>query len=181
MNHAQSDRSCGDDEFVRRITASQRDLRAFIFGMMPNQADADDLLQEVNLALWRKRHLYDARQGFLRWAFGFALLEIRSFRSRSAKSRLWFNDSVLDLLTAEWPHDSSFNEQCRDALATCLQKLGGVERHFITSFYGQQSSAQDLANESGKPLSTVYKILTRAREALRACVKTTVSQAYHPA
>lgn len=180
MFPTEGDISGKDDEFVQRITASQRDLRAFIVGMTPSQADADDVLQEVNLALWRKRHLYDHGQEFLRWAIGFAAIEIRSFRSRSARSRCWFSDSVMESLAAEWPQDSSVNEQRRDALATCLQKLGPVERQFITAFYGKQLSAQELANQNGKPLSTVYKILARARESLRECVRRSLLQAYHP-
>lgn len=174
----ESDSLTSDDDFIRRFTNCQRDLRAFIVGMTPAKSDADDVLQEVNLALWRKRHLYDASQEFLRWAFGFAVIEIRNFRSRSAKSRMWFNNSVLESMAAAWPHESNTNER-RDALATCLQKLGTTERQFVADFYGKQMSAQDLASARGKPLSTVYKILTRARESLRKCVNRSLSQAYH--
>ena len=181
MPQVESGVPCGDDEFVRRITAVQRDLQAFIVGMTPNQADVDDLLQEVNLALWRKRHLYDSRQGFLRWAFGFAVVQIRSHRTRTAKSRLWFSDAVFDSLAASWHHDSSYSEQRREALAGCLQKLGGVERRLVSAFYAKQATAQELADEAGRPVSTVYKMLNRARESLRACVKRSLSRASHPA
>ena len=100
-----------DDEFIRRFTNCQRDLRAFIVGMTPTKSDADDVLQEVNLALWRKRELYDPSQEFLRWAFGFALTEVRNFRSRSAKSRMWFNDSALESIATAWPYESNLSER----------------------------------------------------------------------
>ena len=179
MSQTENDNSACDDDFIRRFSSCQRDLRAFIVGMTPSRSDADDVLQEVNLALWRKRRQYDSRQEFLRWAFGFAVLEIRSYRSRSAKSRIWFNDSVLESVAEAWPHDSNVKEQRREALTYCLQKLGAVEHQFITGYYGKQFSAQELAQTSGKPLSTVYKTLTRARESLRECVKRSIAREYH--
>jgi RNA polymerase sigma-70 factor (ECF subfamily) len=172
--------ACNDDEFIRQFTRSQTDLRRFIVGMAPTRADADDVLQEVNLALWKKRHLYDPSQDFRRWAFGFALLEIRSFRSRATKGKLWYCDTALDSLAVAWPAEATFDEHCREALANCLKKLGGVEHQVVTAYYAKQATAKELADRTGKPLSTVYKTLTRARESLRLCVKRTMSQAYHP-
>lgn len=168
--------SANDEAFMQAITRHQRDLRAFIIGVTPTMADADDVLQEVNLALWKKRQLYDRSQGFLRWAFGFAVMEVRNFRNRSAKSKLWFSDELLQSVAETYPHDSLIVEQRRDALSNCVKKLGLIERNFITDFYRNQCSAQDLAEASGKPVSTVYKTLTRARQALRTCIERTLAQ-----
>jgi RNA polymerase sigma-70 factor, ECF subfamily len=176
----ETDNCVSDDEIIQRITRCQRELRTFIVGLTPSQADADDVLQEVNLALWKKRHLYDPQQEFLRWAFGFAVLEVRSFRSRSAKSRLWFGDEALDSLAEEWPSDLSASEQRRDALNTCLKQLAPPQREMITAFYGKRASAHELAARYDKPLSTIYKILTRSRELLRGCVTRSLSQMQHP-
>ncbi len=170
----------GDDQFIRCFTSSQRPLHAFIVGMAPSRTDADDILQEVNLALWRKRHLYDRTQDFLRWAFGFAIVEIRGFRSRSAHRRLCYSDKVLDAFAAEWPTDLDIDEQRRDALAACLEKLGAREKQFVAAFYRHDVTAQELADETGRPLRTVYNILDRARECLRKCVQNTLAQAQHP-
>jgi RNA polymerase sigma-70 factor (ECF subfamily) len=165
-----------DTAFMQLLTRHQRDLRAFIIGVTPTITDADDILQEVNLSLWKKRQLYDRGQEFLRWAFGFAVMEVRNFRNRTAKSKLWFNDNILEMVAEAYPHDAQVVEQRRDALFQCVQKLGAIERQFIIDFYRNQCSAQHLADASGKPLSTVYKTLTRARLALRACIERTLAQ-----
>ena len=166
----------GDQAFMQVLTRFQRDLRAFVIGMTPTLADADDILQEVNLALWKKRRLYDRNRQFLSWALGFAVMEVRNFRNRAAKNKLWLNDEILELVAESFPDDSQLFEQQRDALSNCVQKLGAIERQFVTDFYRNQCSAQALAEVSGKPLSTVYKTLTRARIALRACVERTLAQ-----
>jgi RNA polymerase sigma-70 factor (ECF subfamily) len=165
-----------DQVFMQCLTRYQRDLRAFIIGMTPTLTDADDILQEVNLALWKKRSLYDRNQGFLSWAFGFAVMEVRNFRNRAAKSKLWLTDEILELVAEAYPDDSQVIDQQRDALSNCVQKLGATERQFVTDFYRNHCSAQALADASGKPLSTVYKTLTRARQALRACIERTLAQ-----
>jgi RNA polymerase sigma-70 factor (ECF subfamily) len=170
-----------DERFIQSFTSCQRALRAFIVGLTPSSADADDILQEVNLALWRKRHLYDQEQEFLRWACAFAVLEIRSFRRRSAKSRLFFDDAALDSLAMDWPYDVSLADQRREALKFCLTKLSTQQLEVITNYYGNRATAQQLAERFERPLSTIYKVLTRAREMLRDCVRSQLSQAEHPA
>jgi DNA-directed RNA polymerase specialized sigma24 family protein len=51
----------------------------------------------------------------------------------------------------------------------------------ITNYYGNRATAQQLAERFERPLSTIYKVLTRAREMLRDCVRSQLSQAEHPA
>jgi RNA polymerase sigma-70 factor, ECF subfamily len=180
MTHEEVVPTDGDDLFIRCFTSSQRPLYAFIVGMAPSRNDADDILQEVNLALWRKRHLYDRGQDFLRWAFGYAVVELRGFRSRSAKGRLCYSDKVLDSFAAEWPTDLEAEQQRRDALAACLEKLGAGERQLVAAFYCGDVTALELAEATGKPLRTVYRMLERARACLRKCVQSTLAQAQYP-
>ena len=168
--------SAKEENFIRCFANCQRELRAFTAGLTPSQADADDLLQEVNLALWKKRHLYDHNKPFLHWAFGFAALEARSFRDRSARKRLWFTDEVLELLTADWPNDPSYVEQRRDALTGCLDKLVAPQKEMLIAFYSNRATAQQLASLHNRPLSTIYKILNRLRDTLRGCVERSMSQ-----
>jgi RNA polymerase sigma-70 factor (ECF subfamily) len=168
--------SSSDEDFIRRFTSIQSDLRTFLVGMTPTRADADDVLQEVNLALWRKRNSFDPSRDFRHWAFAFAMTEIRSFRRDSARSRMWFKDEALESLAEAWPTDAAENEEHRDALLSCLQKLGAVELQYVTQYYGKQLSIQDLAASYGRPLSTVYKVLSRARKQLRNCVERSLAQ-----
>lgn len=176
MEDAESVTPLCDEEFVTRVTACQRDLRAFVLGLIHHQVDADDVLQEVNLALWRKKHLYDPRQDFLRWAFGFAAMEVRSFRSRSAKNRLWLSESTVEALVDEWPVAETFRDDCNRALATCMKKLGDTEQQVIEAKYRSRMSTKQIASSTGRPLSTVYKIINRAILALRDCVKRSYQQ-----
>lgn len=170
-----------DDEFIRLFSKSQCSLYAFILGLTHNTTDADDLLQELNLALWKKRHSYDPQYDFLRWAIGFARIEIKNYRKKFAKSRLLFSDDVLNTLASDWPSDVSFYEQRLAALASCLKKLSAVEHRFIADFYRSDISVNKLAELHNTPASTVYKILSRARNSLHRCVRRTIALSSYPA
>ena len=52
-----------------------------------------------------------------------------------------------------------------------MKKLGIVERNVIEAKYSDHMSVKEIASDMGRPESTVYKILRRAIESLRACVK----------
>ena len=161
----------GDEGFVTAIAKCQRDLRAFIASLIPHSVDADDVLQEVKLALWRKRHTYDEKQLFLRWAIGFAAMEVRSFRSRDAKNRLWYSEETIKALTSDWTASDAFREETHRMLSGCIEKLGEQQREVIEQRYRNQLSVKQIASQAGKPASTVYKILAKSIRALRECVK----------
>lgn len=165
-----------EDEFIRLFSKSQCTLYAFILGMTHSTTDADDVLQEVNLALWKKRHSYDSQYDFIRWAIGFASVEIKNHRRKFAKRRLLFSDDVLNSLAADWPEDVTFHEQRLAALASCLKKIGDVEHHFLAEFYRRDVTVNELAKSTSTPASTIYKILSRARNTLRRCVQRTISE-----
>lgn len=168
-----------DEEFVRLLTRTQTDLYVFILGLVQARSDADDVLQEVNMALWRKRHYFQPGLDFRRWAFGFAMIEVRDFRTRSSKCPLKFSDSTIEALSADWPDHWSDVEDQREALALCLEKLGSREKQCVIAFYRAEASVPQIAEQINRPLSTVYKILARARTSLRDCVQRTVDQKRH--
>lgn len=171
MSEAVDEPSATDEAFVSLLAASQGRLHAFIRGMVPHPGDADDILQEVNLALWRKRRQVSSDDDFLSWACGFAAMQVRRYRSQSAKQRVLFSDAAVDSLVREWSQASSFMDDSRQSLSECIKKLGRVERQVIEAKYSNQLSVKDISTMTGRPESTVYKILIRGRESLRACVK----------
>jgi threonine dehydratase len=60
------------DDFVALLTGSQRRLHAYIFSLVWNPADADDILQETNIVLLKKAAEYDTNRDFLPWALTIA-------------------------------------------------------------------------------------------------------------
>ncbi|WP_197528347.1 sigma-70 family RNA polymerase sigma factor [Aeoliella mucimassa] len=164
--------SSSDDEFVAILTAKQSALRTFIVSLIPHQVDADDVLQEVNMALWRKREVYDRSQPFMPWAIRFASIHIRSHRSRAANSRLWFSEEAMHQLTEDSIRgDVQLGARGHSSLQGCVDRLVGPQRELIEDRYRNELTVKQIAAKTQRPASTVYKILGKSLQLLRDCIE----------
>src|SRR4051794_20162523 len=96
-SHGASD----DDPFVELVAKSQVRLRTYICTFLRDRSATDDVLQEVNVALWKNRKAYDPGREFIRWAAGVALIEVLRFRRKSATDKLLFDEALLNTLAAD--------------------------------------------------------------------------------
>ena len=53
--------------FIRLFTANEPRLRGFAMSLIPNRADAEDVLQQANLILWRKFGQFQIGTNFFAW------------------------------------------------------------------------------------------------------------------
>lgn len=44
-----------EEEFVQLVVNHQPALHAFVLSLLPGHPEADDVVQDVNIALWKKR------------------------------------------------------------------------------------------------------------------------------
>ena len=70
------------EEVVRSIAQAQRRLFAFILTLVRRAGDAEDILQETNVVLWRKRETFRPGSDFYAWAFEIARWQFLAWRSR---------------------------------------------------------------------------------------------------
>ena len=63
LGHHGSDRN---EVFVELLMLHQQRLYGFIYTLVPNPADAEDLLQQTSLVLWQKFRRVRSRQEFSR-------------------------------------------------------------------------------------------------------------------
>src|SRR5215218_100140 len=65
--------------FLRLFLQNQRRLYAYILTLLPNRADADDVLQETSLVMWDKFDPADPPTDFLAWARRVAYHKVLDF------------------------------------------------------------------------------------------------------
>jgi RNA polymerase sigma-70 factor, ECF subfamily len=168
------------DRFISQFAENQHAIYAYTRTLVQNRSDAEDIMQNVSIALWKKWHTFDPATSFLRWAFAVAFIEILRYRRKSAKDRLWFSESLMELLSADVQQNAEVHSSRLDALSNCLEKLDLDDRRLIEIRYRQGASAQSVADEFNKPLSTIYKMLLRVRQSLRNCINRSVAAQSHP-
>lgn len=157
------------DAFVERITAAQQGLFAFILTLVPNVADANDVLQETNLVLCRKRTEYRTTAPFLPWAKTIARYQVMAHLKQRKRSRLTFGESLLSKLADEAaPEDL----QCELLLMDhCIQELTPSNRNMLQLRYSNELSIAEIADRCGRSAGAVYDAMYRIRGQLAACIQ----------
>ena len=69
--------------FSELISRHQSELYAYIFAIVRNWEDTDDLYQSVCLVLWRKFGSFRSGSSFFSWARQAAKIEVRNFLKRN--------------------------------------------------------------------------------------------------
>ncbi|QDT37744.1 sigma-70 family RNA polymerase sigma factor [Stratiformator vulcanicus] len=181
------DRQAGDDtrfapgdEFIGLFTKSQRRLYLFILSQVGRPNDAEEILQETNIVIWRKASKFELGSNFFAWASRIAVYEVLKHRERKGRDKLHFSPEFVESITEEAEAISLVYEERRKALATCLEKLRPNDRELITRRYAPGKSGKDIAETLGRPVNAVYQSIGRVRRQLLECINREVKSVLEP-
>jgi RNA polymerase sigma-70 factor (ECF subfamily) len=162
-------------EFLTQVTRAQRSLYGFITSLVWQSGDADDVLQETNLVLWRKAGEFDPGQDFMAWALRIAQLQAMAHLKKQRR-RFAFDDDLLAQLADESLTEQCENDRRRAALTTCLKKLSDAQRRLISQRYEPGASVNSLAAARGTSPKALSEMLRRIRHALSECIERTLAR-----
>src|SRR6266540_1339374 len=74
--------NAAQQRFLSLFLRSEREIFRYVAVLVPNVADAEDIVQQTALALWEKFDAYDPNQPFTPWACRFALNKARQWIER---------------------------------------------------------------------------------------------------
>ena len=149
------------DELARRY---KRRLFVYLRPRLGSDEDAEDLVQETFLKLYRNVGGYDPAFKFSTWLYTSAnRLAIDSFRKRSAEKGQPVADRDFDIPdpsagVGEGPDASGLWEQART--------LGGDRFRVLWLRYGEDLSVEEIAAVLGRTKLAVRVLLHRARTSL---------------
>src|SRR5262245_12633322 len=78
------------------MTRHQRQIFAYIYTLVPDRPDAEDLLQETSVVICDKFDEFVPGTDFVAWACQIAWWRIRYARQKFARSKVVFDDDVLE-------------------------------------------------------------------------------------
>ena len=162
-------------EFVQEFTRHQRRLYLYVLAQVGRPTDAEEILQETNLVVWRKADRFQPGTSFFAWASRIASYEVLKHRERRGRDRHRFSDEFLETVAEEALPVSEDWEERRKALAVCLGKLRPKDRELIRRRYAPGENGKSLAEELGRPVNAVYQSLGRVRRVLLECVQRQVA------
>jgi len=155
---------------VALMTRHQRQVFSYIYTMVPNRYDAEDLLQETNMVVCEKFHEFAEGTDFVAWACQIAYWRIRRSRQKFARSKVVFDQNVLDAIAHTASQMTGEIDDRHEALSICLAKLPLRDRDMVLTRYEPGCGVEEAARRSGRSLEAAYKALTRIRKLLQDCV-----------
>ncbi len=164
------------EAYIRLVTEHDRWLAAYVYSLVPRAADADDILQECKVTMWKQFERFEAGTNFRAWARKIATNQILNYR-RSEKRRPGsaIDESFIEAVAAEIDRRAHDLEHRADALRSCLHKLPEPHRKIIVWRYYEDCGIEEIAAKSQRSPEAVYRLLSRIREALNECVSKTLA------
>ena len=166
-------------------------LLAVVLRINRDRAQAEDILQEVYVNVWRAAASFDAAQSQpLTWLTSIARNRaIDSLRRISTQPQLRTlapaaggtdreDESVYDTVADEAPGPLDLLSRAGEArsLATCMEKLSALQRQSVALAFYQGLSHAEVAEQLRQPLGTVKSWVRRALMTLKGCLEGAVQR-----
>jgi RNA polymerase sigma-70 factor, ECF subfamily len=163
------DEALRHEQFMRLFVQHEPQILRAIMVLVPQVADARDVLQETSVVLWQQFSAYDPQRPFVNWALGYARNFIRRHFRAVEKSRRLSDTAVEALLIAAGPREAMLDKRT-DALAACLRELPEAGRGIVEGYYFHQQTVEELGRRHAKSVEAIYKTIQRIRLALLDCI-----------
>jgi len=159
------------EQFMALYSGHQRRLYLYTMTLLPASVDAEDVLQEANLVLWRKFDQYEPDTNFFAWACQIIRYEVLKHREKRARAARLLDPDVFDRLAEvaikQVEHLDEFH---RRALVDCMDRLNASDRDLMRKRYSEALEVQAIAAAMNRSPNGVSKSLGRIRRLLLDCI-----------
>jgi len=155
--------------FSDLLRQNYRRLYAFIYSLVRDFSDTEELLQETSLLLWQKFDEFDPQSNFGAWSCQVAKFTVLNFlRKESHRARFsdTFQEHLLTIAATPAPAD----EPWRDALEHCVDALPADQREMLWDFYRGTKTVESIAAEQAREPQGIYGSLHHIRRKLLECM-----------
>ena len=164
------DPAAAQQRFLSLFLRSEREVFRYVAALVPNVADAEDIVQQTALSLWEKFDSYDPAQPFTPWACRFALNKTRQWIERRQRWQALLEKGLAEELALRREELRPEIELRLNHLEGCLGQLPEEQRSLVEGYYYRRDGIEKLAENSSRTVAATYKILQRVRQALQVCI-----------
>lgn len=158
-------------EFVRLLAQHELRLAGYLHTLVPSWHDAEDILQDTKIRAWEQFESFQSGTDFAAWIFTIASYQVRTYRKKCQRQRIYFNDDLLEKLARCTPAIFSEADDRISALLECLKTLGTAGRNLLRLSCSGQQKIKTIACDLGQTPAATYKALSRIRRQLFDCVE----------
>src|SRR5215218_8688237 len=165
------DQAAAQQRFLSLFLRSEREIFRYVAALVPNVADAEDIVQQTALVLWEKFEAYDPGLPFTPWACRVALNKARQWLERRQRWQALLEGGLAEELAQRREEMRPEIEARLKHLEGCLGKLPESQRVLVEGYYYRRDGVEALAEHSGRTVAATYKMLQRVRQMLQTCVE----------
>jgi RNA polymerase sigma-70 factor (ECF subfamily) len=164
--------AAGDKLAMQALFARHRTLvYRWLLRFVGNETNAEDLLSDVFLDVWRQADRFEGRSSVSTWLLSIARFKALSARRRRTHAEL---DQRIETTVADTANDPevALQEKNRsELLQSALTRLSLEHREIIDLVYYHEKSVEECAQILGIPAATVKTRMFYARKKLAELVK----------
>jgi RNA polymerase sigma-70 factor (ECF subfamily) len=158
-------------QFLRLFLSSERELFRYVAALVPNIADAEEIVQQTAVVLLTKFEQYDASLPFTPWACRFAVNIVNQWAARRQRWQSLLERGLAEELARRRDELRPRFESRLRHLDGCLEKLPPEQRGIVEAYYFERENVTAIAARSKRSVDAVYKVLQRGRSMLRDCIE----------
>ncbi|BCJ90948.1 RNA polymerase sigma factor [Terrihabitans soli] len=166
-------RIASGDKLAMQVLFARHHVRVFRFvlRLVRNEANAEDLISEVFLDVWRQAGKFEGRSSVSTW-----LLSIARFKALSSlrkKSEGELDDEAAEAIEddADTPEVALQKKDKAQALRECLKSLSPEHQEIVDLVYYHEKTVEEASEILGIPENTVKTRLFYARKRLTELLK----------
>lgn len=156
--------------FVALWAAHSPGIYSYIYSLVANWADTDDVFQETSIILLEKFDEFEPGSNFLAWA-----CKVAYFKSLQCLERRIHPEPISeDLLQSIGNSQQQLlgeSDTRLVALSACMEKLSGRDRELLKLRYQMNGEVKSIAARTGRSPNVIYKSLRRIHETLLYCIR----------
>ncbi|MGB0372075.1 MAG: sigma-70 family RNA polymerase sigma factor [Opitutales bacterium] len=162
------------ESFIRLLAEHERRLAVYVTSLVGRPQDAQDILQEGKLVMWRHFERFEKGTNFGAWARKILFNQVLSYRRKLKRIEgQMLNENILEMLHEE--SETAIREERwmrrEKHLKTCMQSLKTEHQDILHLRYRDEMGIETIAQKIGRTEGAVYRLLSRLRRSLYDCVE----------
>ncbi|MBI9019366.1 MAG: sigma-70 family RNA polymerase sigma factor [Phycisphaerae bacterium] len=175
-NKSETSKVIGTEHFLRLLAANNKSIYAYIYSLIPNHFDTDDILQETVIYMFHNLSKFEPGSSFIKWAVRIAHYRVLSFYSRRKNAPLRFDTELLHLISEDAFEVVPEINQRLETLAECRKKLADPDQAMVSMRYDQGLAVKEISEKSDKSIHSIYRSIARIHDLLLLCVRRSTAQ-----
>lgn len=165
------------ERFLGLYSVNQKRIFAYILSLVPRRTDAEDMLQQTMMEMWKLFDRFEQGSDFTAWGVAIARFQIFKLRKRQQKDKAvsYLNDEAFQIILKESNKVQSGPDYRLPALEGCIKKLKDREKYLLVLRYEEGLTYQSIAEKLDYSIALIYKGMAQVHTNLQRCIRRTLA------